>query len=76
MGLLAAVGAAVTGAAEELDNLGPGATCAARKGTIGSKGSIGEYWVAASTPTYCFGLVRDGDRRGVAGEVRDRECLD
>ena len=22
---------------------------------MGSNGSIGEYWVAASTPTYCFG---------------------
>jgi hypothetical protein len=25
-------------------------------GTAGLKGSIGEYWVAASTPTYCFGV--------------------
>lgn len=59
----------------ELDILGPD-TWADRRGTIGSKGSIGEYWVAASTPTYCFGLERDGDRRELDGEERDSECLD
>lgn len=61
--------------AVELDILGPD-TWADRNGTVGSNGSIGEYCVAASTPTYCFGLESDGDRRGVEGEVRDRECLD
>lgn len=57
----------------ELDILGPD-TWAARKGTVGSKGSIGEYWVAASTPTYCLGLESVGDRR--EGEERDSECRD
>ena len=41
---------------EGCDLLGPASDGSAdRRGTIGSNGSIGEYWVATSTPTYCFG---------------------
>ncbi len=61
--------------AVELDIRGPD-TEAARRGTMGSKGSIGEYCVAASTATYCFGRERDGDRRAAEGEERDSEGLD
>lgn len=50
---------------------------AARKGTVGSNGSIGEYCVAASTPTYCFDdLVCDGGDRSSEGEGLERDCLD
>ena len=53
------------------------------RSTAGLKGSMGEYWVAASTPTYCFGRDEppsDGDgeccmvcldwRRGKAAVTR------
>lgn len=56
---------------------GAGAS-AARRGTVGSKGSIGEYCVAASTPTYCLGLDCDGDLGGGGGEGEEGkvECLE
>lgn len=57
---------------------GAGAS-AARRGTVGSKGSMGEYCVAASTPTYCFGgLGCDGDLReaGGEGERWKAECFE
>lgn len=41
--------------------------------TVGSKGSMGEYCVAASTPTYCFGRVCDVDLLGLIKEP-DGEC--
>lgn len=60
------------------DILGPACEGdAARKGTVGSNGSIGEYCVAASTPTYCFeGLVCDKGDRNSEGEGLDKDCLD
>ncbi len=56
---------------------GAGAS-AARRGTVGSKGSMGEYCVAASTPTYCFGRGCDGDLRGLGGDGEGwkTECLE
>lgn len=41
--------------------------------TVGSKGSMGEYCVAASTPTYCFGRACDVDLFGPTKEP-DGEC--
>lgn len=41
--------------------------------TVGSKGSMGEYCVAASTPTYCFGRDCDVDLFGLTKEP-DGEC--
>lgn len=41
--------------------------------TVGSKGSMGEYCVAASTPTYCFGRDCEVDLFGPTKEP-DGEC--
>lgn len=50
---------------------------AARRGTVGSNGSIGEYCVAASTPTYCFdNLACDEGDRSSAGDGLENDCLD
>jgi hypothetical protein len=51
---------------------GPAREGSGRKGTEGLKGSMGEYWVPASTATYCLGRGCDGDARGSAmGETRE-----
>lgn len=73
---------------EERRGQGPSA---ARRGTRGSKGSEGEYWVAASTATYCVsvcatdaaaeGCTVGGEGGGgadmdeVGGEC-DRDCFE
>lgn len=51
-----------------------------RRGTVGSNGSIGEYWVATSTPTYCFGGLgwdkgEDRASKAVDGPVDGAEVV-
>lgn len=67
-----AVAAAVVVAVVEVEGCDASGRTPCRS-TAGLKGSMGEYWVAASTPTYCFG--RDEPPSDGDGECR-MVCLD
>lgn len=71
---VAATAAAGIGAGSRL--LGPAKDGSDRNGTVGSKGSIGEYCVPASTPACFFALDCDGVLRASAWGDCDRECRD